>query len=179
MTGWLRRVIERIAGPSVPEGFTGSLDATEHVLAVAEARTGGHLVASSFGLWLPDGRRIGWHVLSKASWSSGWLTLVEAEEVGRAGEAVLLRDRRPLRFGLIAPGALPDTVHRRVTGSIRSSQHQDLPGGGAWFVQRRVPGRDGVVLQVRADDGTDAGAVERVAAEVAAKLRAARDAARR
>jgi hypothetical protein len=62
-------------------------------------------------------------------------------------------------------------VHRRVTGSIRSTQHRELPGGGAWFVQRKVPGRDGIVLQVRADPGTDADTVRRLAAEVALRIR--------
>ena len=62
------------------------------------------------------------------------------------------------------------TSHRAATGSIKSRHHRDLPGGGAWFVQRAVAGRDGVVLQVRADPGTDADAVRRVAAGVALKL---------
>jgi len=62
-------------------------------------------------------------------------------------------------------------VHKRVTGSIRSRHHRDLPGGGAWFVQRAVPGRDGLVLQVRPDQGTAPEAVRRVAGEVAVRLR--------
>ena len=61
-------------------------------------------------------------------------------------------------------------VHERVTGSIRSSHHRDLPGGGAWFVQRKLPGQDGVLLQVRADHGTDEAVVRRVAATVAAAI---------
>lgn len=40
----------------------------------------------------------------------------------------------------------------------------------AWFVQRRVPGRDGVVLQVRADPGTEPGALEVMVNEVVARL---------
>jgi len=64
-------------------------------------------------------------------------------------------------------------VHVRVNGSIRSRHRRDLPGGGAWFVQRKVPGRDGIVLQVRPDPGTDEDAVQRVATEVAAKIREA------
>jgi hypothetical protein len=61
-------------------------------------------------------------------------------------------------------------VHARVEGTIRSRHHRSLPGGGAWFVQRRVPGRDGVLLQVRADPGTDEAAVRQVAGTVAATL---------
>jgi hypothetical protein len=99
------------------------------------------------------------------------LVVIEAEETGEAGDAVLLTDLAPRRYPLADPGKLPQAVHRRVTGSIRSRHHRDLPGGGAWFVQRKVPGRDGVVLQVRADPGTDPDAVRTVAAEVAIKIR--------
>jgi len=99
---------------------------------------------------------------------------VVAEEVDRVGEAVLLADRPPRQLRLAEPRRLPEVVHQRVTGSIRSSHHHDLPGGGAWFVQRKVPGRDGVVLQVRADPGTDAEVLRRVAGEVAQRLRRAR-----
>ena len=58
----------------------------------------------------------------------------------------------------------------RVEASIRSRHHRDLPGGGAWFVQRKVPGRDGTVLQARPDPGTDPAVVARVAAEVVRTL---------
>jgi hypothetical protein len=57
-----------------------------------------------------------------------------------------------------------------VNSSIRCSERCKLPGGGPWFVQRRIPGRDGVVLQVRADLGTALGAVEMMASEVASRL---------
>jgi hypothetical protein len=65
---------------------------------------------------------------------------------------------------------VPELVHQRVTGSIRTRHHRDLPGGGAWFVQRRVAGRDGVVLQVRPDPGTDLDLVRALAADVARSL---------
>jgi hypothetical protein len=61
-------------------------------------------------------------------------------------------------------------VHARVEGSIRSRHHRDLPGGGAWFVQRKVPGRDGTVLQARPDAGTDPALVAQVAADVVRSL---------
>jgi hypothetical protein len=98
------------------------------------------------------------------------LAVVEATEVGEIDGAVLLTDRPPRRFRLVDPGKLPETVHARVEGSIRSRHHRDLPGGGAWFVQRKVPGRDGTVLQVRPDPGTDPAAVAQVAADVARTL---------
>jgi hypothetical protein len=170
----LRRLLDKVVGDGTPPGFAGTLDKEESVAASAEVRGGGHLVVTSLGLWVPseDGaRRIGWHLLSKVTWADGELVVIEADETGEAGDAVLLTDRAPRRYALAEPGKLPHAVHRRVTGSIRSRHHRDLPGGGAWFVQRKVPGRDGIVLQVRADPGTDPDTVRVLAAEVAAKIR--------
>jgi hypothetical protein len=171
-----RKLLDKIVGDGTPPEFTGTLDPDESVASVAEVRTGGYLVATSLGLWVPtdDGpRRIGWHLLSKVTWGDGELVVIEADETGTAGEAVLLADRPARRYALAEPGKLPHAVHQRVTGSIRSRHHRDLPGGGAWFVQRKVPGRDGIVLQVRSEPGTDQDAVRAVAAEVAAKIREA------
>ncbi|GGS41264.1 MULTISPECIES: hypothetical protein [Actinokineospora] len=171
-------LFSRIFGGGLPSGFPGQLDRDEAVAASAPVRGGGHLVATSLGLWVPEGegtRRIGWHLVSKAAWAAGVFTITEAEEAGAAGSAVLLRDLAPRRIAVEQPGKLPQAVHQRVTGSIRSRHRQELPGGGAWFVQRKVPGRDGVVLQVRPDEGVDVEAVRAVAAEVAAKIEAARD----
>jgi hypothetical protein len=164
-----------LGGEQLPDGFAGRLDEQERVLAVAEMVGGGHLVVTSHGVWLPDGRRIGWHLVSKATWSDGALTVVEAEEFDSTGEVALLRDLPPRQLRLAEPGGVPEAVHKRVESSIRYRHHRELPGGGAWFVQRSVPGRDGLLLQVRADPGTDAAAVRRVATEVAGKLRQARD----
>jgi hypothetical protein len=168
-----RKLYDRIAGDGTPADFTGSLEQEESVASVASCRAGGYLVATSLGLWVPtdDGpRRIGWHLVSKVTWGNDELVVIEAEEVGEAGDAVLLKDLPPRRYPLVDAGKLPKAVHQRVTGSIRSRHHRDLPGGGAWFVQRKVPGRDGVVLQVRADPGTDQDAVRSLAAEVAARI---------
>ena len=171
-----RKLLDKIVGDGTPPDFTGTLEKDESVAGAAGVRTGGHLVATSLGLWVPtdDGpRRIGWHLVSKVTWSDGELVLIEAEETGTSGEAVLLEDRPVRRYALVDPGRLPHAVHQRVTGSIRSRHHRELPGGGAWFVQRKVPGRDGIVLQVRADPGTDQDSVRAVAAEVAEKIREA------
>ncbi|OLT20127.1 hypothetical protein BJF78_35745 [Pseudonocardia sp. CNS-139] len=157
----------------LPAGFAGTLDADERVLASAAVVGGGHLVVTSRGLWLPgpDGvGRLGWHLVSKATWSGGALTLVEAQERADLGGIVLLADLPPRRMRLADPGRVPETVHARVEGSIRSRHHRDLPGGGAWFVQRKVAGRDGTVLQVRADPGTDEAVVRQVAGDVARTL---------
>jgi hypothetical protein len=101
---------------------------------------------------------------------------VEADEVEEIGSgdgprAVLLADRPARRFRLTEPDRVPEVVHARVEGSFRSRHHRDLPGGGAWFVQRKIAGRDGTVLQVRPDPGTDPALVAALAADVARSLR--------
>jgi hypothetical protein len=169
----LQAVRKLLGRDQLPEGFTGHLDADEQVLATARLGGGGHVVATSLGLWLPtpDGvRRLSWHLVSKASWENGAVVLVEAQERDVVGGAVLIADLSPQRLRLAEPGRVPEMVHARVTGSVRSRHHRDLPGGGAWFVQRKVPGRDGIVLQVRADPGTDDAAVRQVAGDVARTL---------
>jgi len=157
----------------LPAGFTGRLAEDERVLATAELTDGGHLIVTSHGIWLPgeDVRRLGWHLVSKASWQGGALTIVEAQERDELGGVVLLADLSPVRLRLADPGRVPEMVHARVEGSIRSRHHRDLPGGGAWFVQRKIPGQDGTVLQVRPDPGTDEIVVRQVAGDVARTLR--------
>jgi hypothetical protein len=153
----------------VPADVAARLAADERVLAVATLGDEKHLVVTSYGLWLPGDegvRLVGWHLVSKATWGNGALTLVEAEEVETIAGAVLLTDLPPRRLRLAEPGRVPETVHARVEASIRSRHRRDLPGGGAWFVQRKVPGRDGIVLQVRPDPGTDLAVVRQVVADV-------------
>ena len=172
----LRRILR---GDGLPDGFPGRLEPEERVLAMASTADGGHLVVTSWGLWIPDGdgvRRVGWHLVSRASWRNGALALVEADEVEEIGcgdgpRAVLLADRPARRFRLTEPDRVPEVVHARVEGSFRSRHHRDLPGGGAWFVQRKIAGRDGTVLQVRPDPGTDPALVAALAADVARSLR--------
>jgi hypothetical protein len=172
----LRRILR---GDGLPDGFPGRLEPEERVLATASTADGGHLVVTSWGLWIPDGdgvRRVGWHLVSRASWRNGALALVEADEVEEIGSgdgprAVLLADRPARRFRLTEPDRVPEVVHARVEGSFRSRHHRDLPGGGAWFVQRKIAGRDGTVLQVRPDPGTDPALVAALAADVARSLR--------
>lgn len=156
----------------LPAGALGRLAREEDVLAWAQLAAG-HLVATRLGLWAPgaDGpARTPWHLISKASWTGDILTVVVAHESGHAGAAVLLTDLAPRRYAVLEPGRLPQVVQERVKASIRSAHHRNLPGGGAWFVQRSVPGADGFVLQVRADPGTDAEVVADVAAAVAEQI---------
>lgn len=165
--------LRRLLGDRTPEGFAGALEPGEDVVESAAVEGGGHLVVTSRGLWVPsDGgtRRVGWHLVGKAAWVDGVFTLTESTEVGEAGTAVVLADLPPVRFRLAAPGKVPREVHLRVEGSIRSRHRQEIGSGGAWFVQRKVPGRDGSVLQVRPDPGTDATLVAAIAEQVASKL---------
>jgi hypothetical protein len=175
LPGFLRKLAGR---DGLPDGFPGSLEPDEHVLAVAALTSPGrHLVATSLGLWLPTDdpddlavRRVGWHLVSKASWQNSTLVLLEATESEEVDGAVLLTDKAPVRWRIADPGRLPEVVRARVEGSIKSRHHRELPGGGAWFVQRKIAGRDGMSLQVRPDPGTDLDAVRRVAGSVARTL---------
>ncbi len=170
---WGRLLRGFSAVPELPPGFAGHLEPDERLVTRGELADGGHLVLTHLGMWVPEGaefRRIGWHLVSKAVWDRSALIITETVSTGMVGEAVLLSDLPPRRFALREPGKVPDVVRERVTSSIRSSQHCELPGGGAWFVQRRVPGRDGLVLQVRADAGTAPGAVEAMIREVVVRL---------
>jgi hypothetical protein len=180
--GWRRRFVSRFTGKDlVPAGFEGTLAEQEHVLAAAELVDGAFLVATSLGLWLPDGdsqRRVSWHLISKVTWAqkpNRELVVTEADETGTVAGAVLLTDRPVHRFTLATRGSLPEVVNARVTETVKSTHHRNLPGGGAWFVQRKVSGADGIVLQVRADPGTDPSAVRSVAGQVAGKLRQLHD----
>jgi hypothetical protein len=183
VTGVLARLTSLLTGREpVPEGFTGTLDEGERVIADGRGPRGSIVLATDLGLWLPPAasgegaRRIAWHLVTKAVWASGALEVTEAEEAEElAGGVVLLADRPPRRVPLTTPGRLPETVHARVTGAVKDSQHHDLgsaDGGGAWFVQRRVPGA-GIVLHVRPDPGSDLDSVRTVAAGVGEKLREA------
>ncbi|GAA5112791.1 hypothetical protein [Haloechinothrix salitolerans] len=169
MLGWLRRLI----GDELPDDFPGTLADNEHVLAAATA-TQGHLVATRFGLWLPESgstRRVDWHLISKATWDNDVLAVIEAEETAQAGESVIITDLPAKRFALKSPGKLPTIVRERVTDSIRARYRKELPGGAAWFVQRRLPGTQTEVLQVRPEPGTDDVVAAEIAREAAEQLR--------
>ncbi|MEV7554632.1 hypothetical protein AB0N89_33860 [Amycolatopsis sp. NPDC089917] len=164
--GWLRHLL----GDRVPADFDGTLDDGEHVVGGAAVEGGGYLLVTALGLWIPGPRRVGWHLVGKAAWADGVLTLTESEETGTAGKAVVLADKPPVRFRLARPGKVPILLRQRVDGSIRGRHRKDLENGGAWFVERKVPGQDGTVLQVRPDLGTDVDVIKAIAEEAAEKL---------
>jgi hypothetical protein len=147
---------QRLFGSGAPDGFTGSLEPDETVVAFAAVTGGGHLVVTSLGLWVPGPRRIGWHLISKVKWESA-LRVVEAREASTEGPVVLLEDLAPQRFALEEPGRVMRAISQRVEGSIRHRERVEPPG--VWVVQRKIPGRDGAVWQARGDAGVDEGAV--------------------
>ncbi|OLT38554.1 hypothetical protein BJF85_08875 [Saccharomonospora sp. CUA-673] len=169
----LSRWWRRVSGPAVSDALRDALAEGEDIVGAAPAH-GGHVAVTHLGLWLPGDagpRRVGWHLVSKAAWSDGVLTVVEAVEVEDLDGAVLLRDLPPVRLEVPRAGRLPELVRRRVESAIRARHRKDLAdGGGVWFVLRKVPGTDGVVLQARPDTGTDVDAVRAMAREAAQLL---------
>jgi hypothetical protein len=139
---WLDRLLRR---PALPEGVV--LEPEEHVVAVAEVAGGGHVVATSRGLWLPEAQRLRWHLNQQGDLEGGALAVTEAREVETVEGAVLIADEPPRRIRLATPGRVPEAVHKRVTGSIRTRHPPGSARRRGVVVQRTVAGRDGVVLQ--------------------------------
>jgi hypothetical protein len=165
LSRWLRHFGERL-----PQGSEITLAPDERVLATGHLDSDGDVVVTTHGLWLPAPRRVDWHLISRATWQDNLLTLAEAEETDHAGRAVILTDRPPVHLLFAEPGKVADVIHARVTRSIASRHRQTLPGGGAWFVHRRVVGRDGLVLQVRPDPNVDPDLIRDIADKAAERL---------
>ena len=135
--------------PSIPAALKPPLEREERILTWADP-----LVATNRGLWLPDGKRLGWHDVHKAAWSAPQLLITPAEVAQqRQGYAVLI-DGPVLSFGLAEPGDLPDQVRTRVTKSVGYTIHHALAVGGVRVVGRRISGTDGLTWGVRYDAGT-------------------------
>jgi hypothetical protein len=131
------------------------LDRDERVVSWATLDDGSVVVATQRGLWLPapgGAERVLWHLVDRAVWRDGTLTLVTAVD---PGDGVL--EEQPARsVRLAAPRDLPPTVRARVQATIGYSRHHRLqPGGGVHVVGRRVPGHDGLTWQIVFDAGTD------------------------
>jgi hypothetical protein len=133
------------------------LDRDERVVSWATADSG-TVVATQRGLWLPDPddpdgpRRIPWHLVDKAIWRAGTLTLIVAVDTGGG----VLAEQRPRSVRLTEPRDLPPTVRVRVERSIGYTRHHRLvPAGGVRVVGRRVAGRDGLSWQLVFDADTD------------------------
>ena len=140
--------------PKLPAALKPALEPEERVLTWAPVADGKALVATNFGLWLPDGKRLGWHEIHKAAWSGRELRITPAEVAEiRDGYAVLI-DGPVVGFLLLEPGDLPEQVRARVTKSVAYTSHHALNAGGVRVVGRRVPGENGLSWAVRYDAGT-------------------------
>lgn len=139
-----------------PAEALARLDRDERVVSWATATAeegGGAVLATPLGLWLPAAAgRIPWHLIDKATWQGGVLSVVAARD---SGDGVLAElPPRSVRIGI--PRDLPHTVRVRVERTIASTRHYRLPGGGGVrVVGRRVPGQDGVSWQLVFDGGVD------------------------
>ncbi len=148
---WRRRTL--------PAPLTAALDEDEHIQAVAELEDGTLLAASRFGLWHVSGdtaSRTGWESIAKARLTGSVLAVISTRPVGELPDGTTVLTDDPAReFVLANRTSLTDIVHTRVRRSVAASRHLPHPGGGGWVVLRRVPGRDGVVTQLRLDRGAD------------------------
>jgi hypothetical protein len=145
-----------------PVEMTQLLDADERMVSFADTADGAVVVATSRGLWwpFPSGpRRIGWHLIDKAVWRDGVLTVTEAEVVNE----LLLVERDPVSLALEVPRNLPPTVRKRVQNSVMRSELAAVPGGAARFVARRVPGINGISWWARLQADTPDSPVVRAA----------------
>jgi|SRR6185312_9628009 len=149
---------------SLPPALAGRLEPDELVTAVAEAESGHILLTTRRGLWVvADGRadRLGWERVAKARLELGVLTLTPLVEVPLpAGTAIhpelaVVRDGSPWEHRLGRPAKVTDQVQTRVRRSVAASRYLPWPGAGGWVALRRVPGRDGLLAQVRLDPSAD------------------------
>ncbi len=161
----------------LPPPLRAALREDEHIQAVADLTDGTLLAASRFGLWHIDGDDVsvtGWESIAKARLTGSVLSIIPTQLVGGLFDStVVLADDITREYLLAGRSSLTDEVHNRVRRSVVASGHFDSPGGGGWVVLRRVPGRDGLVTQVRLDPGADpaafgfADAVAELASELA------------
>ncbi|MPZ25023.1 MAG: hypothetical protein GEV12_00860 [Micromonosporaceae bacterium] len=140
----------------LPAELRPPLNPDERVVGWAGTDTGGVVVASTAGLFLPGAdRRLGWHEIHQAGWSGRALTVTAGEPVAQREGYAVTADRPPVTVHLPDPGDLPQVVRTRVTRSVSFTSHHRVPGGGVRVVARRVPGTDGLTWAVRYDPGTD------------------------
>jgi hypothetical protein len=154
-----------------PQQAVSRLDRDERVVAWASTPDGDAVVATQLGLWLPGAERLPWHLVDKATWRDGRLTVTAAVDTG---DGVLV-EQPPAGVRLAQPRDLPQTVRVRVQRAIAYTRHTALQsGGGVRVVARRVPGRDGLSWQRVFDPGVDPDdpAVRSATAELVERARA-------
>ena len=136
-----------------PADAVARLDRDERVVSWGSTPDGGAVLATSLGLWLPGTPRLPWHLVDKAVWRDGRLTVTAAEDTGDG----VLAELPPVSVAIAVPRDLPQTVRVRVQRAIAYTRHSPLPGatGGVRVVGRRVAGRDGLTWQRVYDPGVD------------------------
>jgi len=148
---------------SVPPTLAGRLESDELITAMARADDGHTLLTTRRGLWVVDderAQRLGWERIAKARLELGVLTLVPLEDVDlddaiTEDDLSVVRDGRPWEFRLGKPAKVTDQVHTRVRRSVAASRYLPWPRAGGWVALRRVPGRDGLLGQLRLDASAD------------------------
>jgi len=144
-----------------PPGTLPPLEREEYVVSWATTPLG-VVAATTYGLWWPERegpRRIGWHLIDKASWQDGVLSVTEADVV----DELLLVDRHPVRVALTEPNDLPPAIRKRVEASIVHNEQVAVGGGTVRIVARHVPGQDGVRWWARYGAGAEDSAEVRLA----------------
>ncbi|WP_093167921.1 hypothetical protein [Sinosporangium album] len=116
----------------------------ERVLTHARSGEDGYVVATDQALFLPDGTRLPWHLVDKASWDEEGLTIVPTRGASH-------------RVPAAEPGRLPEVVRERVMHSIVVSKYVTLEerGGGVRIVARRRPGTSELLWEFAFDPGMD------------------------
>jgi hypothetical protein len=126
------------------------LGAGERRVAWAVTPTGEAVVASSRGLYLPDGTTLPWDEVERAHWDKPELLvreLTEHEGSGRVHRVTLDLDHDT---------DLPEEVRARVSASVAWSSHVKLqPSGGVRIVGRRREGMEVLDWQLVFDRDTD------------------------
>ncbi|MGI5282596.1 hypothetical protein ACQEVF_04630 [Nonomuraea polychroma] len=115
----------------------------ERVLTFATGQAGGYLVATDLALYLPDGTRVPYETIDKASWSEEGLSVSTMDGLSHAER-------------IDEPRMLPETIRERVNSTIVVNKHVKLPGrGGVRLVARRRPGGEVLGWTLVFDEGLD------------------------
>lgn len=127
----------------VPASLRERLQQGERLLVSAPA-SDGLLAATDQALLLPDGGRVPYEEIERASWSAEGLTAA-------------LSDGSSVRVAIAQPGRIPETLRERVNSTIVVNKHVGLPGvdGGVRLVARRKPGGDVLGWTFVFDEGLD------------------------
>ncbi|HEY9390843.1 MAG TPA: hypothetical protein VIR27_13895 [Mycobacteriales bacterium] len=157
-----------------PRAALAGLPADDRVLTWATLDDGQLMLATRYGLWLPDRdeRLLPWYRIVRATWRDGVLGLVEAVE----HDPGVMVESPPRRYRLVEPRRLPHTVRQRIENSIGyTARHHLDPTGSVYVVGRRVAGQDGLTwyLVFDADANPDDPLVRARAEELLGQARAA------